>query len=91
MKFKSIKELEKGCGRGMQSGRTFCGNKHKKKDYVLLCSKCLALLTQTKDIVKIINEGWEKHLDKYMNRLKHTCNLCKFVEELLARIKGEEK
>ena len=49
------------------------------------------ILKQTKDIVKIINEGWEKHLDKYMNRLKHTCNLCKFVEELLARIKGEEK
>ena len=52
---KHIEEIEKGCERGMQSGRTFCGNKH-KKNYVLLCSNCRAKRQEVKEMIKLFDE-----------------------------------
>ncbi len=58
---KSVKNLKKdlnfGCGRGMSSGKVFCGDSHKTKDYKLLCLECV---TKKKMLEKINEEFGNK-------------------------------
>lgn len=86
MTFKNKEQLGKGCGRGMQSGKTFCGNKHKKKDYILLCSKCLATLTQINEIIKMIEDEIDtKTIIGISYEDKKTV-----LEEILTKLRGEK-
>ncbi len=99
-KMKTRKQLEKGCGsyninsaefylqQGVHSTKIYCGSEFVNE----LCKNCQATLTQTNEIIKLI----EERLDYYDNQpmtsefskgFQHSCNM--FRKELLTKIKGD--
>jgi len=49
-----------------------------------------AYLDALKEVLEVVVEKWEIHLSKLDTpRYKHNCQLCRFIEELKARINGK--
>jgi len=51
---KPLNEIKQGCGKGIEYKK--CGNTFNKEKKIYLCPSCQALLTQTEEIIKEIDE-----------------------------------
>ena len=50
---KPLNEIKQGCGKGIEYKK--CGNTFNKEKKIYLCPSCQALLTQTEEIIKEID------------------------------------